>query len=280
MAPLKQLQPTALPATKSIKTRSQILPMKKELSKRKAEESPLKRLTVKRSALNELTNVTSSFVISDYLERQKDLSASMRAILVDWMVDIQESYELVHESLYLGVKLVDLFLSKHVINRDRLQLVGAACLFVACKYDERLPPSLDDFMATCDNQYQATEFLKMEVMILRTVDYSLGIPLSYRFLRRYARCAKYDMPTLTLARYILEVNLMNYKTVRHSDSKMAAAALFLALQMKGRRTWTKTLEYYSGYRTEDFIKIAYDLNDYLAAIPRGLKTVKSKYSHT
>lgn len=60
------------------------------------------------------------------------------------------------------------------------------------------------------------------------------------------QCAKVAMPELTLARFILEFSLMNYDTITLSDSKLAAATLFMALRMTGQPGWNKTLEYYSG----------------------------------
>lgn len=54
------------------------------------------------------------------------------------------------------------------------------------------------------------------------------------------------MPLLTLARFILELSLMEYKTVSLSDSKQAAAALYLAFRMAKHSDWTESLEYYTG----------------------------------
>uniref|UniRef100_A0A0A9XLG3 G2/mitotic-specific cyclin-B3 n=1 Tax=Lygus hesperus TaxID=30085 RepID=A0A0A9XLG3_LYGHE len=218
------------------------------------------------------------FKVDDYINRQSDLNTTMRALLVDWMVEVQENFEVNHESLYLGVKLVDLYLSKNVIKKENLQLIGATGLFIACKYDERIPPALDDFVYVCDGLYHGDDLLIMERAMLRCVDYELGIPLSYRFLRRYARCGKYDMPLLTLARFILETSLMDYATIQCSDSKMAAAALYLALKMKGL-DWTKTLEYYSGYRIDDVKDVVLKLNAFLHKPKNNLKTMKTKYSH-
>lgn len=59
----------------------------------------------------------------------------MRALLVDWMVEVQESFELNHETLYLAVKLVDLFLCREMTKKDELQLLGSAALFIASKFD-------------------------------------------------------------------------------------------------------------------------------------------------
>lgn len=66
---------------------------------------------------------------------QPALTPHMRAILVDWLVEVQENFELNHETLYLAVKLVDHYLSKKRIARDKLQLIGATALFAACKFD-------------------------------------------------------------------------------------------------------------------------------------------------
>ncbi|KYQ49271.1 G2/mitotic-specific cyclin-B3 [Trachymyrmex zeteki] len=220
------------------------------------------------------------FLIGDYMDRQVCLSHWMRALLVDWMVEVQESFELNHETLYLAVKLVDLYLTKMTVGKETLQLLGAASLFIASKFDERIPPMVEDFLYICDGAYTQRELIKMEMNVLKVVNFDLGIPLSYRFLRRYARCAKVSMPTLTLARYILEHSLMDYTMVRFSDSKMAAAALLLALLMKDLGGWNPTLEYYSGYELNDIRDICNLLNQSLHRKHKEtLKTVRSKYSH-
>ncbi|XP_012541579.1 G2/mitotic-specific cyclin-B3 [Monomorium pharaonis] len=220
------------------------------------------------------------FPIGDYMDRQICLSQWMRALLVDWMVEVQESFELNHETLYLAVKLVDLYLTKMTVGKETLQLLGAASLFIASKFDERIPPMVEDFLYICDGAYTQRELIKMEINILKVVNFDLGIPLSYRFLRRYARCAKVSMPTLTLARYILEHSLMDYTMIRFSDSKIAAAALLLALLMKDLGGWTPTLEYYSSYKLDDIRDICNLLNNSLHKEHKEtLKTVYSKYSH-
>lgn len=77
----------------------------------------------------------AQFVIPDYMPTQPHISKWMRALLVDWMVEIQESFELNHETLYLAVKIVDIYLSRAEVQKDSLQLLGAAALFIASKYD-------------------------------------------------------------------------------------------------------------------------------------------------
>lgn len=54
------------------------------------------------------------------------------------------------------------------------------------------------------------------------------------------------MPELTLARFILEFSLMNYEIITLSDSKLAAACLYMALKMTNQVAWNATHEYYTG----------------------------------
>jgi G2/mitotic-specific cyclin-B3 len=75
------------------------------------------------------------YKIKDYMKDQPELSKWMRSLLVDWMVEVQESFELNHETLYLAVKIVDTYLGKERVSKDSLQLLGAAALLIACKYD-------------------------------------------------------------------------------------------------------------------------------------------------
>lgn len=220
-----------------------------------------------------------SFLVTQYMDKQPELSTRMRAILVDWMVGVQESFELTHETLYLGVKLVDSYLTKVVVGKATLQLLGATALFVASKFDERCPPSMDDFLYICDDAYSRKEIISMEIDLLKAMDFELGMPLSYRFLRRYARCSGLPLDLLTLARFVLELSLLDYSLVDCRESLLAAAALLQALRMKGK-SWTPTLEFYSTYKESELVSLQQHLNRLVAQEqPSNLGTIRSKYSH-
>lgn len=220
------------------------------------------------------------FPLSDYMSWQDDLTPHMRGILVDWLVGVQESFELNHETLYLAVKLVDLYLNKNKTSKDQLQLVGSTALFIACKFDERCPPTLDDFLYICDDAYKANEVLEMERNLLKSIDFDLGIPLSYRFLRRYSKCARTSIVTLTLARYILEASQMDYSFIQMLDSYRAAAALLLAMKMDGSGTWTNTMVFYTGYTESELLTLMLQFNKMITVLPKSkLSTIRKKYSH-
>lgn len=224
------------------------------------------------------------FAISDYMKEQKYVKKENRAILIDWMVEIQETFELNHETLYLAVKLVDIYMSRNRdVAKNDLQLIACAAIFIASKFDERSPPLIDDFLYVTEETFDRDALIKMEMKMLDSVGYDLGCPLSYRYVRRYARVCKQDMATLTLSRYILETSLMFYEMVGVSESRIAAAAFLLALKMKNpSATWSPVLHKYSGYRSDEVEPLMWELNHmmHMRAIQYGrLETVFSKYSH-
>merc|ERR1712226_553178 len=225
----------------------------------------------------------AQFRVPDYISTQTEVSKSMRAILVDWLVEVQESFELNHETLYTAVKILDLYMANKVVNKEELQLVGATACLIACKIDERIPPNLDDFVYVCDDAYSRQEIMAKERDMIETVDYDVGYPLSYRFLRRFGRVCQVTMPVLTLARYVLEMSLMEYKfNVQLSESVLAAATLALAMKISNidEAKWVGPLKFYSGYDLATIRPVFHALHQMLFQDPKdATKTIRQKYSH-
>lgn len=222
------------------------------------------------------------FPLCNYMETRTDITPQMRSILVDWLVEVQECFELYHETLYLGVKLFDHFLDQTPnIKRDELQLVGATTLIISSKIEERHPPCMDDFIYICDDAYQQHQFTAMESRIIRSLGFDINIPIPYRFLRRYAKAAFADIETLTLARFLLESSLLESRFIAYRASHIAASCLYLALLMKNWHTdWTPTLVHYTGYEKSELRDCVLHLNAMNAAPPhRNLMTIRNKYSH-
>ena len=93
---------------------------------------------------------------------QQDVNTSMRATLVDWLVEFSQKYKLVPETLFLAVNYIDRFLSQRAVPRRKLQLVGITCLLIAAKYEEMYAPTTDKICNFTDNTYTREETLAME----------------------------------------------------------------------------------------------------------------------
>ncbi|KAH7431405.1 hypothetical protein KP509_08G046900 [Ceratopteris richardii] len=195
----------------------------------------------------------------DFMEViQQDINASMRGILVDWLVEVAEEYKLVPDTLYLTVSYIDRFLSGNVVTRQRLQLLGVACMLVASKYEEICAPHVEEFCYITDNTYNREEVLEMERSVLNFLRFELTGPTTKSFLRRFIRAAQAEQKSATsemefLGNYLAELALLEYGFLRFLPSLIAAAAVFVAKHALSPtcRPWGSTLRHYSGYKESE-----------------------------
>lgn len=109
-----------------------------------------------------------------YMEMvQNDVNPNMRSILVDWLVEVAQEYNMQPDTLYLTVAYIDRFLSSVAVARHELQLVGIACMLVAAKYEEIYAPTVQDFVYITDHSYTAEQLLAMEHKVLETLQYEV-----------------------------------------------------------------------------------------------------------
>merc|ERR1711915_1103197 len=120
----------------------------------------------------------------NYMAKQTDITHSMRSILVDWLVEVSEEYKLQTETLHLAVNYIDRFLSYMAVQRSKLQLVGAACMFIAAKYEEIYPPDVAEFVYITDDTYTKRQVLRMEHLVLKVLEFNLSVPTSYLFINK------------------------------------------------------------------------------------------------
>ncbi|KFO22637.1 G2/mitotic-specific cyclin-B3 isoform X2 [Fukomys damarensis] len=220
-----------------------------------------------------------NFILKNYMKRQTEITSDMRAILVDWLVEIQMSFNMRHETLYLAMKLVDHYLMKELCRKHKLQLLGSTAFLIAAKFEELLPPCVDDLLYVCDNIYKRHEMIAMELSILKTLNFDINIPVAYNYLRRYALCLNVNMKILTLSRFICELTLQKYDFVHERASKLAAASFLLALYMSNLKNYAPLLEFCSGYMTFELHPLLRKLNVMLTChYCDKLKTVYNKYS--
>ncbi|XP_017925027.1 G2/mitotic-specific cyclin-B2 [Manacus vitellinus] len=183
----------------------------------------------------------------------RTINGRMRAILVDWLVQVHSRFHLLQETLYMCVALIDRFLQSHPVPRKRLQLVGVTAMLVASKYEEILCPDIADFVYITDNAYTSSEIREMEMIILKELNFDLGRPLPIHFLRRASKAGEANAKQHTLAKYLMELTLIDYDMVHHRPSEVAAAALCLSQKILGHDKWGTKQQYYTGYAEDSLL---------------------------
>lgn len=215
-----------------------------------------------------------------------EINGRMRAILVDWLVQVHLRFHLLQETLYLTIGIIDRFLQvckekEQQVSRSKLQLVGVTAMLVASKYEEMYAPEIADFVYITDNAYSKADIRKMECIILKTLDFNLGRPLPLHFLRRNSKAGEVDANKHTLAKYLMELTITDYDMVHYHPSQIAAASLCLSmmtLDQQEQRKWTDTLSYYSKYTEHELQPIMQRMAHLVTKAGTGkLTAIKTKY---
>ncbi|QLQ82485.1 hypothetical protein HG537_0H02470 [Torulaspora globosa] len=189
-----------------------------------------------------------------------------RDILVNWLVKIHNKFGLLPETLYLAINTMDRFLCKELVQLDKLQLVGTSCLFIASKYEEVYSPSIKHFASETDGACTEEEIKEGEKFILKTLGFNLNYPNPMNFLRRISKADDYDIQSRTLAKFLLEISLVDFRFVGILPSLCAAAAMFLSRKMLGKGKWDGNLTHYSGgYTKAQLAPVCHMIMDYLVS---------------
>lgn len=202
-----------------------------------------------------------SCVPADYMCRQSDINEKMRAILIDWLIEVHLKFKLMPETLFLTTNLIDRYLCVQSVSRKNLQLVGVTAMLLAAKYEEIWAPEVNDFVHISDNAYTRSEVLNMEKNMLNTLKFNLTVPTPYVFIVRLLKAAASDKQEKTVAAqlemvawFLVELCLTEYPMIKYAPSLLAAAAVYTAQVTLAREPrWGPALQRHSGY-TEAHVK--------------------------
>lgn len=213
------------------------------------------------------------------MNEQNEITWEHRGILIDWLLQVHARFNLLGESLFLCVNVLDRFLSLRPISISKLQLVGLASFFIATKFEETYAPSVREIEHLADNQYTVDEILKAERYLLRIIGWDLRAPGPMGWLRRGSKADDCEIHARTVAKYLLEVGLVERRLIGVVPSLMAAAALWFGRLTLGREHWTPTLEHYTTYSEKEILPVANIMLEYIITDPVQHESLFKKYSH-
>lgn len=184
------------------------------------------------------------------------------------------------DTLFLAVNLFDRFLSIRIVAREKLTLLMLTCFYLSAKFEDTNYPLMSDLLTLVKDAGSKDDMLMMERVLLKKLDFRLGLPTAYTFLRRYVHCCECENTVGLTSRFICELSLLDYTiTICYPPSMIAASCLALALRINGKIPWTATLVYYSHYTYEDLRPCMIKLRDLVKKAPlMKYQTTFLKYS--
>ena len=197
--------------------------------------------------LNEEKNLNTK-PIYGYMEKQPQINEKMRAILIDWIIDIHFKFNLKLQTLYITIMIIDTFLSKKEIRRSEFQLLGLTALLIACKTEEVQCPQMKDLIDLTDGACNKEQLIKMESDVLVLLNFNICVPTPVDFFGILAKGFKFNSLQTNLGKYFMEYSLYDYNMVKYSPSVIAAACCYFVMKFFGRDDYKKL---YSSFFVND-----------------------------
>ncbi|KAF7212963.1 G1/S-specific cyclin-E1 isoform X1 [Nothobranchius furzeri] len=172
------------------------------------------------------------------LEKHPHLQPKMRAVLLDWLMEVSEVYKLHRETYHLAQDYFDRFMAtQRNVFKSTLQLIGITCLFIAAKVEEMYPPKVHQFAYVTDEACTEDDILSMEIIVMKELKWSLSPQTPISWLNVYMQVAyltdsekllipTYPQQTFTQIAQLLDLCLLDVRCLEFSNGVLAASALF------------------------------------------------------
>lgn len=172
----------------------------------------------------------------DSIDIQTEIQWFMRPYLLDFLIEAHIAFQLLPETLFLTVNLLDRYCSKRVVFKRHYQLVGCAAMLIAAKYGDKKDrvPTIRELQSMCCGLYEEDMFVQMERHVLQTLNWVIGHPTVDNFLQMILSEVSYDPEVEYMALYLSEIAMFHKDFVSCLPSVMARSSLALARHILGR----------------------------------------------
>ncbi|KAJ6899955.1 cyclin-B3-1 isoform X4 [Populus alba x Populus x berolinensis] len=187
--------------------------------------------------------------LENYMAIHTEITPQMRGIVINWLIEVHFKFELMPETLYLMVTLLDRYLSQVEIKKSELQLVGLTALLLASKYEDFWHPRIKDLISISAESYTRGQMLVMEKLFLKKLKFRLNEPTPYVFMLRFLKAAQTDQKLEHLAFYLIELCMVEYKALKFKPSMLCASAIYVArCTLQVSPAWTPLLTRHTHYQ--------------------------------
>ena len=168
----------------------------------------------------------------NYFSYQPEINDKMRAILIDWLIDVHSKFNFQEETLYITIYIIDCYLSIKKIERCNLQLLGVTALFIACKQNEIIFRRLKEYAYITDNAYTVSDITNMENIILKELNFNILFPSSLSFYEIICNNLGIinDDEKFNFGEFIMQSFLIDSNSLKYSYSTIACAACYIVMK--------------------------------------------------
>jgi hypothetical protein len=172
-----------------------------------------------------------------YMEKQVELKPMMRAILIDWLIEVHSHLRFKEETLYQTIWIIDAYLTTTPIAMNKFQLLGVAALLISSKEHEIYYPKLQQFIDTTDNAYTKEELCQMEIDIVLKLKFDIISPTPVDFYNIISKSYDFDKKKYYLGKYFMESGLLDYDLLKYPPSVIGVACAYITMKFFGDKNY-------------------------------------------
>ncbi|AUV58769.1 serine/threonine kinase [Bandra megavirus] len=141
----------------------------------------------------------------------KPLTQNRRIILVNWLIGICQSNKIKHETLHLGIFIMNKYLRKikYQISKSNIQAIGIISVNIATKISEIKCIELDKICILCDGIYSIQELKFIEREIVETLDYELSYDSIWASIKVLCQNGKINKNEYLITYYLSNIILLS-----------------------------------------------------------------------
>lgn len=116
------------------------------------------------------------------------ITPALRARMIDWMIEVLTNFKCDDQTFFLAVSLLDRYFKNKQERREisDLHIIGVTTMFIASKYEDIYPLKMKMvFEKIAHRKLAIEEIKKLELDILKTINYGIPAPTVLDFLRVY-----------------------------------------------------------------------------------------------
>jgi hypothetical protein len=208
------------------------------------------------------------------IDIQTEIQWYMRPYLLDFLIEAHTAFQLLPDTFFLAVNLLDRYCSRRVVYKRHYQLVGCAALLIAAKYGDKKEkvPTVRELRAMCCQLYDEDMFIQMEWHVLQTLNWVIGHPTIDAFLQiaLEEEPCEGDMELQHMTWYLCEMALFHKEFISTRPSVLARSASALARCILGRPQ-SKDITWAGRYDSSIVLSLANHL-------PQPSQVLSRKYS--
>lgn len=165
------------------------------------------------------------------LATQSEINWKMRQILLVWLNEIYNSFNLQTETFFLTVHIIDNYLSLFDCPIEKFQLVGITSIWIASKFEEVYCIQIKELLHLSCSIYTDKDVYDMEIDILKGLKYRICITSSFRIAMFMCIERGTCVSEMHLVQFLLELALFECQIAKFEYFLVAKVAVFMMYKL-------------------------------------------------